>query len=365
MVRRRKTQLSSAAVRAERARRQRAREELRRSRRHLVFAVVFTVLAIGVYGVENWLLSLTVAGSTPPRFQLTSVERNAVIYGSSLAFLVLGVLATRRAAAALGHLVVARSAPSAGAPLRVIATAVGYVIVFFGTLGALRIPVEHLLVGAGLAGVVLGIAGQQTLGNVFAGMVLIMARPFAVGDQIRVRSGALGGIFDAVVLGMSLTYVTLNIDGTAVKVPNSGMLAAGVGRIGGRRSGQTGPVPVVVADALAAPAATGQTGPVPVVTGQTGPVPAVTGQTGPAGAATRRAGSPATKRSQAAAPPAVAGSPAGSPAAAEQGTATQAATAQAAGAVPALLASGATPAFEPSTNPPGGQEDGGATRSSG
>jgi small-conductance mechanosensitive channel len=80
-----------------------------------------------------------------------------------------------------------------------------------------------------LTGVVLGIAAQQVLGNVFAGAVLLLAHPFGIGDHIRVRSGALGGQFDGVVRGMNLTYVTLRTDEGPLNVPNSGMLAAAVG----------------------------------------------------------------------------------------------------------------------------------------
>jgi hypothetical protein len=88
--------------------------------------------------------------------------------------------------------------------------------------------VEKLLVGAGLAGVVLGIAAQQSLGNVFAGIVLVISRPFAIGDHVRIRSGALGGLFDAWIVDLSLTYVTLRTDDGILKIPNAGMLAAGV-----------------------------------------------------------------------------------------------------------------------------------------
>ena len=90
---------------------------------------------------------------------------------------------------------------------------------------------SNTLVGAGVAGVVLGIAAQQSLGNVFAGLVLLVARPFVIGDHIRIRSGALGGIFEASVSEMSLTYVTLRTDDGLLKIPNSAMLAAGVGHL--------------------------------------------------------------------------------------------------------------------------------------
>jgi hypothetical protein len=90
---------------------------------------------------------------------------------------------------------------------------------------------SNTLVGAGVAGVVLGIAAQQSLGNVFAGLVLLVARPFVIGDHIRIRSGALGGIFEAWVSEMSLTYTTLRTEDGILKIPNSAMLAAGVGHL--------------------------------------------------------------------------------------------------------------------------------------
>jgi hypothetical protein len=101
--------------------------------------------------------------------------------------------------------------------------------VLFSTLSLLNVSLGHLLDDATLVGVVLGIAATQTLGNVFAGMVLMLARPFTIGDTIRVRSGAMGGLFNGTVLGMSLTYVTMSTDDGLLKVPNSGMLAAAVG----------------------------------------------------------------------------------------------------------------------------------------
>jgi small-conductance mechanosensitive channel len=108
---------------------------------------------------------------------------------------------------------------------------VGYVIIICAELGLLDVSIEHLLVGAGLAGVVLGIAAQQSLSNVFASVVLLLARPFVVGENIRIRSGALGGVFDSVVLSVSLTYVTVRASDGILKIPNSVMLATAVGPI--------------------------------------------------------------------------------------------------------------------------------------
>ena len=46
-----------------------------------------------------------------------------------------------------------------------------------------------LALGGAITAVVLGLAAQQTLGNVFAGIVLIAVRPFKVGDRVRLQAG--------------------------------------------------------------------------------------------------------------------------------------------------------------------------------
>jgi small-conductance mechanosensitive channel len=70
-------------------------------------------------------------------------------------------------------------------------------VVFLGTLALLTIPVQQLLVGGALTGVIVGIAAQQPLSNLFAGLVLLITRPLAVGQWVGIHSGALGGPWKA------------------------------------------------------------------------------------------------------------------------------------------------------------------------
>ncbi len=176
-------------------------------------------------------LAALVVGSEFGQVHGAHLHARLVAWVSAFVLLVAGVISTARISAALSHLVARKSVPAAAGGVRVLSAAVGYVFVAFAVLAVLEVSIEHLLVGAGLAGVVLGIAAQQSLGNVFAGLVLLLARPFGVGDHVRIRAGALGGIFDAWVVDMSLTYVTLRTDDGPLKVPNSAMLAAGVGQL--------------------------------------------------------------------------------------------------------------------------------------
>jgi small-conductance mechanosensitive channel len=163
--------------------------------------------------------------------KITQSSTHAKVIGWSAAFvlLVAGASAVRFIAKSLGQQLTRRSNLGAGATLRLIATALGYLVLLFAMFAVLGVSLQHLLIGAGLAGVILGIAAQQSLSNVFAAIVLLITRPFVVGDSIRVRSGVLG-VLDCEVLGIGLTYVTVQTDDGVLKIPNSAMLAAGIGQ---------------------------------------------------------------------------------------------------------------------------------------
>ncbi|MBW8004402.1 MAG: mechanosensitive ion channel [candidate division NC10 bacterium] len=70
---------------------------------------------------------------------------------------------------------------------------------FFDTLA------RSLLASAGIAGLVLGLAAQRTLGNAFAGVQLALTQPVSLGDSV-VFDGEWGWIEE-----ISLTYVVIRI----------------------------------------------------------------------------------------------------------------------------------------------------------
>jgi small-conductance mechanosensitive channel len=117
----------------------------------------------------------------------------------------------------------------------------GSVIIFFVTLGLLRIKVGQLIVGGALTAVLLGIAGQQSMSNLFAGMVLLASRPFNVGERVRVRSGAMGGVMEGTVTEIGLTYVRLDTGDGILALPNSQVLAAAVGPVPASGPNHQGP----------------------------------------------------------------------------------------------------------------------------
>lgn len=96
------------------------------------------------------------------------------------------------------------------------------------TLYIVGVKPDKLLVGGAVTGVLLGIAAQQSLANLFAGLVLLFARPFRVGDHVRFRAGALSGEIEGVITDLSLAYVRLTTDQGPMLLPNSQALAAAV-----------------------------------------------------------------------------------------------------------------------------------------
>jgi small-conductance mechanosensitive channel len=103
------------------------------------------------------------------------------------------------------------------------------IVVF--TIVALRVAgirPQTLLVAGSFTAVVVGLAAQQTLGNLIAGTVLLSARPFRVGELVRLQAGGVAGQVEGVVSSLGLLYTTLARGEDRIMVPNSVVLSAAV-----------------------------------------------------------------------------------------------------------------------------------------
>jgi small-conductance mechanosensitive channel len=85
-----------------------------------------------------------------------------------------------------------------------------------------------LALGGAVTAIVFGLAAQQTLGNLIAGLVLISVRPFKVGDRVRLQAGGLAGQIEGVVASLGLLYTTLAHGQDSIMVPNNVVLSAAV-----------------------------------------------------------------------------------------------------------------------------------------
>lgn len=147
----------------------------------------------------------------------------------AVVFLLAGVIATRSAAQGASRHVAVRAGPTAAAALRLACLIVGYLFVVLAALDLAGIRLDHLLTGGALLAAVIGIAAQQVLGNLFAGVVLLFSRPYSPGERIRVRAGAINGPHDGVVISMDLLYTKLLTADGPMSIPNAVLLAAAVG----------------------------------------------------------------------------------------------------------------------------------------
>jgi small-conductance mechanosensitive channel len=87
---------------------------------------------------------------------------------------------------------------------------------------------KTVALGGAFTAVIFGLAAQQTLGNLIAGMVLLSARPFRVGERIRLQAGGVGGSVEGIVSSLGLLYTTLSAGYDRILVPNNVVLAAAV-----------------------------------------------------------------------------------------------------------------------------------------
>lgn len=112
---------------------------------------------------------------------------------------------------------------------------VGFVIRLATMLAALVVALRiaglqprDLAVGGAFTAVILGLAAQQTIGNLFAGTVLLSARPFRVGDRVRLQGGPLAGELEGTVSSLGLLYTVLSDGDEDIMVPNSAVLSVAI-----------------------------------------------------------------------------------------------------------------------------------------
>lgn len=122
----------------------------------------------------------------------------------------------------------------------------GYIALAFVVLGIAGVSGTELLAGGTFTGLVLGLASQQTLSNIFAGLLILTTRPFLVGNRITLSTWQWGFAlpsyppkfysddllipgYTGVVEDIRLNYTMIRLDeGVQLKVPNSIVIQAAV-----------------------------------------------------------------------------------------------------------------------------------------
>lgn len=115
-----------------------------------------------------------------------------------------------------------------------VARVLGYIVIIFILLVMFQVNLTGLLIGAGFLGIVVGLAAQATLGNLFSGISMMAAKPFAEGDRITFTTWQYGMMppsyshhamlpgFSGVIDSIGLMYTKIKLDdGPVTFVPNA------------------------------------------------------------------------------------------------------------------------------------------------
>jgi len=102
------------------------------------------------------------------------------------------------------------------------AGAIIYATAFVLALDMLGVNVMPFIAGAGVAGIAIGFAAKDTLSNLIAGVLLIIDRPFEIGDRIEAWSAPAGTASwgDVIDIGLRATKIRTT-DNLVIVIPNN------------------------------------------------------------------------------------------------------------------------------------------------
>jgi small conductance mechanosensitive channel len=191
-------------------------------RRARLEALVLVPLFAGVVIVYDHRVGLlgAVAHEAPLDGILTAV--------TVIALMILGWAIARDFGRGLGPALFRRLEPATAGTVGFLVRLATAVLALVVALWVAGVEARTIAIGGAFTAVIVGLAAQQTLGNVIAGIVLLSARPFRVGDVVRLQAGQVAGQIEGTVASLGLLYTTLAKGEDAVMVPNSVVLNAAV-----------------------------------------------------------------------------------------------------------------------------------------
>lgn len=190
--------------------RQLSRKALRRARLQIIVTAPLLAGVLVLYGRRD-----DFAGADTPIRVVTVV-----------ALLMLGWALTRDVGRLLGPALFRRMDPPTAGTVGFLIRLGGILIITAVALRIAGLGSEQLAVGGAFTAIIAGLAAQQTLGNLFAGLVLLSARPFRVGDRVALQGSGIE--LEGVVSSLGLLYTTFDAGENTTMVPNSSVLNVAV-----------------------------------------------------------------------------------------------------------------------------------------
>ncbi|HEX4838565.1 MAG TPA: mechanosensitive ion channel family protein [Solirubrobacteraceae bacterium] len=188
---------------------------VRRARWEALLLVPLFVGVVALYENRRTLLGLDMHGHGELAWIETPVRLAAVVV-----LLILGWAIALDIGRAFGPALFRRLDPAMAGTVGFVIRLATVAVTFVVALGVAGVDPRTLALGGAFTAVIVGLAAQQTLGNVIAGTVLLSARPFRVGDRVRLQGGQISGQIEGTVSSLGLLYTTLATDEGLIMVPN-------------------------------------------------------------------------------------------------------------------------------------------------
>jgi small-conductance mechanosensitive channel len=199
-------------------------------KRARVEALVLLPLFVGIVVLyDNRVSLLGSAGSHGhPATTLEEPLEASVRIVTVLALMILGWAIARDVGRGLGPPLFRRLEPATAGTVGFLIRLTTVVVALLVALRVAGIEARTLALGGAFTAVIFGLAAQQTLGNLIAGTVLLSARPFRVGERVRLQGGPLAGQLEGTVSSLGLLYTTFATGDDSILVPNSVVLNVAV-----------------------------------------------------------------------------------------------------------------------------------------
>jgi small-conductance mechanosensitive channel len=152
----------------------------------------------------------------------------AVRIVTAIVLLALGWHFARDIGRALGPWLFQRLEPGTAGTVGFLIRLVTMTIAIVAALRIAGLNPRTLALGGAVTAVIVGLAAQQTFANVMAGGVLLTARPFRVGERVRLQGGGLAGTVEGLVSTLGLLYTTLAGREGPILVPNAVVLSVSI-----------------------------------------------------------------------------------------------------------------------------------------
>jgi small-conductance mechanosensitive channel len=160
----------------------------------------------------------------PAHMELEKALDTPVTVVAVLALMILGWAIARDIGRGLGPALFRRLDPATAGTVGFLIRLATVVLALLVALRVAGIEARTLALGGAFTAVIFGLAAQQTLGNLIAGTVLLSARPFRVGERVRLQGGPLAGQIEGTVSSLGLMYTTFATGDDSMMVPNSVVL---------------------------------------------------------------------------------------------------------------------------------------------